>query len=140
MATTNRPSQDRPRNPLYASVGVGDAAVAKLRELPAELHKLPTELQKVPAELQKLPGAVTGSVKVLREQAALLSNRANDLYADLTVRGEKLVGAVRHQPATEAATSQATSAKRATKGAATSTQKAAKAAAHAVGESTDKID
>lgn len=119
--TTYPRGKPNPRSSLYASLGLGEFAVQKLRELPAELHKLPDR------------------VAELRGEAAALQDKANELYADFALRGERLVGAVRGQPSTQAAADEATSATRAARDAASSAGKTAKASKQAAQDAGDTL-
>lgn len=95
------------RKPLYASVGVADVAVARLREL---------------------RGTVEGAAGLV---AGRLGSRAGEVYDELSARGERLVTSIRRQPETE----QAVSAARRTAGAASRTRRSAKSGTKATSRS-----
>lgn len=95
------------RKPVLASIGAADLAVEQARSLPAlyaaELPKLQARLDELsgavktlPVQARELRGEVEVRVAKVQEQAA-------DVYAELAVRGERLVTSVRRQPAREAA-------------------------------------
>lgn len=149
------------RKPLYAVAGVGDLVVEIVRELPEQLTSetrriservamLQTEAKQLPArvmELQKeLPGKVgdfQAEYKELPERvrtaAVSLNERAMEFYEDLAMRGEKLVDAIRRQPSTQAATSEAKAAVRSAKAAGATAKRAAKAAEKATEDAAEQI-
>ena len=131
---------DQAKKPLFAYVGVADLAIERAKELPAELtafnSKVSTKVQAlvadVPAQVQALPVTVRTSVEKATEQAT-------DLYSKLTVRGERLVGQIRRQPATEAAIAEGKQAVRKAEAAATAAKKSVKAGEKAVEDAATKI-
>jgi hypothetical protein len=69
------------RKPLYASVGVGDLAVAKLRGVPTVYHRRVKDLR---GSVRELPQQVRGSI-------GELPGKATVLYGELAQRGERLL-------------------------------------------------
>lgn len=128
------------KKPLFAYVGVADLAIERAKELPAELKALNEVAGKraqalvaeVPAQVTALPATVRTSVEKATEQAT-------DLYNKLTVRGERLVGQIRRQPATEAAIAEGKEAVKKAEAAATAARKSAKAGEKAVEGAAAKI-
>ena len=114
------------RKPFYAYVGAVDLAVEKTRELPTEFFaKATTLVPKTTALVGDLPTKITG--------------KAAARYADLVVRGEKLVGTIRRAPNTKTAAAQVKSAQAKAKAATTSAAKAVKATAKAVDKAVDEV-
>jgi hypothetical protein len=134
---------DEARKPLFAAVGVADLALEQAKELPgfyaAEAKKAQERLAEVPTAVKTLPG----QVKVLRNEVetrvAKLGEQANDFYAQLAVRGQRLVTSIRRQPATEAAIAEGKEAVRKAEASATAAGKSAKAGEKAVEGATNKI-
>ena len=86
--------------PLFAVVGVADLAIEQAKDVPADVTARVTKVQEsvktLPASVKNLRGEVETRVSTATE-------KATDLYSQLTVRGERLVTQIRRQPATEAA-------------------------------------
>ncbi len=74
------------RKPLYASVGVGDLAVEKLREVPTVYHRRVTDLR---GSVREIPQQVRGSITELPGKATVL-------YGELAQRGERLLSNIRN--------------------------------------------
>ena len=133
-------AKETAKKPLFAYVGVADLAIERAKEIPAELTELnktvSTKVQafvaEVPAQVQALPVTVRTNVEKAGEKAA-------DLYAKLTVRGERLVTQIRRQPATEAAIAEGKEAVRKAEAAATAAKKSVKAGEKAVEDAAQKI-
>ena len=131
---------DAAKKPLFAYVGVADLAIERAKEIPAELTAFNTKVTSkvqalvadVPAQVQALPVTVRTSVEKATEQAT-------DLYTKLTVRGERLVGQIRRQPATEAAIAEGKEAVRKAEAAATAAKKSFKAGEKALEDAAAKI-
>ena len=101
------------KKPLFAYVGVADLAIERAKEIPAQLTVATTDVtKKAQALLADVPAQVTALPVTVRTNVEKATEKANDVYAKLTVRGERLVKAIRRQPATEAA---ATAAKKSVK-------------------------
>lgn len=122
--------------PLFAAVGVADLAIEQAKDVPAlyvaEVKKAQARLAEVPAQVQSIPA----QVKTLSGE---LTEKATDLYTQLTVRGERLVTQIRRQPATEAAIAEGKEAVRKAEAAATAAKKSAKAGEKAVEAAAAKI-
>ena len=122
--------------PLYAVVGVADLALEQVKDVPAlyvaEAKKVSTRLSEVPAHVKTLPG----QVKTLSTE---VTEKATDLYSKLAVRGERLLGQIRRQPATEAAIAEGKQAVRKAEAAATAAKKSVKAGEKAVVQATAKL-
>jgi hypothetical protein len=122
--------------PLFAAVGVADLAIEQAKDVPAlyvaEVKKVQSRLAEVPAQVKTLPT----QVKTLSGDFA---EKATDLYAQLTVRGERLVTQIRRQPATEAAIAEGKEAVRKAEAAAVAAKKSAKAGEKAVEDAAAKI-
>jgi hypothetical protein len=83
------------RTPLYAVVGAGDFAVARLREAQAELQ------QRV-GGVTLDPKAVQGKVQMTaQERMEAMSTRARSAYADFAERGKVVVERIRSQQSTQ---------------------------------------
>ncbi|MCA1823533.1 MAG: hypothetical protein LC640_04580 [Frankia sp.] len=117
------------RKPFYAAVGSADLAIQKTRELPTEAI----------SRMKTTTTQTVNTVVALPVKAAQLSGKATEFYGELAVRGQRLVRAIRRQPATEAAIAEAKAAKRQAKGATTSATRATQAAVEAVESAADKI-
>ena len=131
---------EQAKKPLFAYVGVADLAIERAKEIPAELTELNktvgTKFQAfvadVPAQAKALPVTVRTNVEKATE-------KASDVYAKLTVRGERLVTQIRRQPATEAAIAEGKAAVRKAEAAANSAKKSVKAGEQAVEDAAEKI-
>ncbi len=149
--TVKKPSFDlsveEARKPLFAFVGVADYAFEQVRktstELPSlyaaeakkaqeRLSELPQVVQTLPTRVQELRGEVETRVSTLAEQA-------DKFYAELAVRGERLVTSIRRSPATEAAVAEGKEAVRKAEAAAKAATKSAKATGKAVEDAAEKI-
>lgn len=95
--------------PFYAVAGVGDFAVAKLKEVPTRVAKLKTDLV---GEEKSVQAKVTETVTSLPSDAMHLTARLTTLadsgvkkadahYAELAARGEAIVKKIRNQRATQ---------------------------------------
>jgi len=124
--------------PLYALAGVGDLAVAKLREvgdelaerlatldqqaLQAQLTKrvdaLAADARTVPAKLRELPIAAQASI-------ATVISQADVTYEELAGRGKQVVTRIRNQQATQDLVAQANSTVSRAKATRTSVRKTA---------------
>lgn len=124
------------KKPVFAAVGVVDYAIAQVKDVPADVTARATEvtarLSEVPATVKALPART----EALRET---VRTRATGLYAELAVRGERLVQQIRRQPATEAAIAEGKEAVRKAEAAATAARKSAKAGEKAIADAAAKI-
>ena len=149
------------KKPAFAAVGVVDATVEQVKELPAavtavqeklqarfetarttgtaQLKTVPAQLKTVPAQLKALPTQVKGLRTELEGRVAKAQTQATSFYAELAVRGEKLVGQIRRQPATETALAEGKAAVKKAQSATTSAKKATKATGTAVEDAAAKI-
>jgi hypothetical protein len=75
--------------PLYASVGVLDLALEQAKEVPAQVRAIPAQVRGLRSDVASRVEDVTGT--------------ATEVYSQLTLRGQRLVTAVRRQPAEDAA-------------------------------------
>jgi hypothetical protein len=104
--------------PLYAYVGALDLALEQAKEVPAQVRA-------IPAQVRGLRGDVAARVDGVTE-------RATEVYSQLTVRGERLVTAIRRQPATEVAIVEGKEAVKRAEQSATAARTAVKAGTKAV--------
>jgi len=131
---------DQAKKPLFAYVGVADLAIERAKEIPAELTVATTNVtKKAQALLAEVPAQVTALPVTVRTNVEKASELATDLYAKLTVRGERLVTQIRRQPATEAAIAEGKEAVRKAEAAATAAKKSVKAGEKAVEDASEKI-
>ncbi len=93
---------------------------------------MPAAVKQLPTRVEELRTEVEGYAKKASEQAT-------DLYAKLSVRGERLVTQIRRQPATEAAIAEGKEAVRKAEAAAIAAKKSAKAGEKAVEQAAAKI-
>ena len=141
----NLPSFDaaEAKKPLFAYVGVADLAIEKAKEIPAEftadIKKVQALLAEVPAQVKTLPAQVKELRGVVETKVNEATEKATDLYAKLTVRGERLVTQIRRQPATEAAIAEGKEAVRKAEAAATAAKKSVKAGEKAVEDAAGKL-
>ncbi len=145
---------DEAKKPALAAVGVVDAAVEQVKDLPAEARKVQEKLQSrfearsatfnsslktVPAQLKALPTQVKGLRTELEGRVSKAQTKATSFYGDLAVRGEKLVAQIRRQPASETALAEGKAAVKKAQSATASAKKATKAAGTAVEDAATKI-
>ena len=123
---------DEVKKPAFAFAGLADLAIEQVKDAPAayvaEVKKAQERLAEVPTAVQKIPA----QVKDLREQAT-------DFYAQLAVRGQRLVTQIRRQPATEAAIVEGKEAVREAEAAVTAARSSAKAGKKAATGAAKKI-
>ena len=123
--------------PVYAVVGVTDLAVETLRDArtraAAARHELSVSVmqakavkrfEKVSEQAQQIPTQV-------RDQTTEVAGKAKETYAELAVRGEKLVKRIRNQKSTKDLLAQAGSTVALGRGAVTTVRKAAHDTQHA---------
>ncbi|MCU1589323.1 MAG: hypothetical protein JWP11_579 [Frankiales bacterium] len=128
------------KKPLFAYVGVADLAIERAKEIPAELTVATTNVtKKAQALLAEVPAQVTALPVTVRANVEKAGEKATDVYSKLTVRGERLVKAIRRQPATEAALAEGKEAVRKAEAAATAAKKSVKAGEKAVEDAATKI-
>lgn len=129
--------------PLFAFVGAADLAIEQAKDVPglyvAEAKKAQARLADVPEQVKTFPTQVKnlrGEVETRVEKA---TEKATDVYSQLTVRGERLVSQIRRQPATEAAIAEGKEAVRKAEASAVAAKKSAKAGSKAAEGAADKI-
>ena len=134
---------DEVRKPAFAVAGLADLWIEQVKDVPATVT---AEAEKVQARLADVPNVVKtfpAQVKDLREEietrVAKAQEQATDLYAQLAVRGERLVTSIRRQPATEAAIAEGKEAVKKAEQAAVAARNAARAGEKAVEDATAKI-
>jgi hypothetical protein len=128
------------KKPLFAYVGVADLAIERAKEVPAQLTVATTEVtKKAQALLAEVPAQVTALPVTVRTNVDKATEKATEVYSKLTVRGERLVKAIRRQPATEAAIAEGKEAVRKAEAAATAARKSVKAGEKAVEDAAAKI-
>ena len=133
-------AKETAKKPLFAYVGVADLALERAKEIPAELTVATSNVtKKAQALLADVPAQVTALPVTVRTNVEKASEKATDLYAKLTVRGERLVTQIRRQPATEAAIAEGKEAVRKAEAAATAAKKSVKAGEKAVEDAAQKI-
>jgi DNA repair exonuclease SbcCD ATPase subunit len=145
---------DEAKKPAFAAVGVVDMYVEQLKELPATAKKAQADitakfearrvantekLKAVPAQLKALPADAKKLRTEVEAKFSKAQTEATAYYAKLATRGEKLVGQIRRQPATEAAIAEGKAAVKKAEAASTSAKKAVKATEKAVEGAASKI-
>ncbi len=135
MSTTTKP--------LFAFVGVADLALEQAKDVPAlyvaEVKKAQTRLAEVPAQVMTLPAQVKSLRDEVGTRVEKVTEKATEVYSQLTVRGERLVTQIRRQPATEAAIAEGKEAVRKAEAAAIAAKNSAKAGEKAVEQAAAKI-
>jgi hypothetical protein len=128
------------RKPLFAYVGVADLALERAKEIPAELTEVTNKAaKKAQALVAEVPAQVTALPVAVRSNVEKATEIATDVYTKLTIRGERLVGQIRRQPATEAAIAEGKEAVKKAEAAATAARKSVKAGEKAVEGAAAKI-
>lgn len=129
--------------PLFAVVGVADLAIEQAKDVPAlyvaEVKKAQARLENVPTVVKTLPEQVKTLRADVETRVEKATEKATDLYTQLTVRGERLVTQIRRQPSTEAALAEGKEAVRKAEAAATAAKKSVKAGEKAVEDAAAKI-
>ena len=111
--------------PLYAYVGALDLALEQAKEVPAQVRAIPTQVKGLRADVETRVEQVT--------------EKATEVYSQLTVRGERLVTAIRRSPATEVAVVEGKEAVKKAEQSATAARTSAKAGAKAVEGAAKKL-
>ena len=130
--------------PVYAAVGVTDLAVERLRDartraaavrLDLDITKIQDDITKIQDRAAKRFEKVSDQAQHLptqfRSQTAEVAGKAKETYAELAVRGEKLVKRIRNQKSTQDLLAQAGNTVSLGKGAVTTVRKAAHDTQHA---------
>ena len=145
FAVKNLPTVDvtDASKPLFAVVGVADLALEQVKDVPAlyvaEAKKVQERLAEVPAQVKDLPNHVKSLRGDVEARVSTVSDKANDIYAKLVIRGERLVGQIRRQPSTEAAIAEGKQAVKKAEASATAAKRAVKAGEKAVEDAAAKI-
>jgi hypothetical protein len=146
---------------LYATIGAGELAIEKTRDLSSRLIELPAQLGRRGSlrDLPKLASSIrteapkrvsslvssgtdvlkTGTSKT-QELVSQARRRSNQQYQELAKRGEKLYGAIKRSQPTKKAATQAKTAKSKVKAATTSVEKSASATVDAVVNAVEKVE
>lgn len=111
--------------PLYAYVGALDLALEQAQSVPAQVRAIPAQVK-----------GLRGDVETRVEQ---VTEKATEVYSQLTVRGERLVTAIRRQPATEVAVVEGKQAVKKAEQSATAARTSAKAGTKAAKDAADKL-
>ena len=139
------------KKPGFAAVGVLDLVIEQVKDVPADAKKAQDKVQadalarfaKTTETLKTLPAVVPAQVTTLRTEVEgrtkAATEKATAFYAQLAVRGERLVTSIRRQPATEAAIAEGKEAVKKAEAAATAAKKAVKAGEKAVEGAAEKI-
>lgn len=111
--------------PLYAYVGALDLALEQAKGVPAQVRAIPAQVK-----------GLRGDVETRVEQ---VTEKATEVYSQLTVRGERLVTAIRRQPATEVAVVEGKQAVKKAEQSATAARTSAKAGTKAAKDAAEKL-
>ena len=131
---------DYAKKPLFAYVGVADLAIERAKEIPADLTVATTNVtKKAQALLAEVPAQMTALPVTVRSNVEKATEKATDLYTQLTIRGERLVTSIRRSPATEAAVAEGKEAVRKAEASATAAKKSVKAGEKAVQDAASKL-
>ncbi len=145
---------DEAKKPAFAAAGLVDLYVEQVKELPATAKKAQADLtaklearravrtaqvKAVPAQLKALPADAKKLQAELTEKVSKVQADVTAYYAKLATRGEKLVGQIRRQPATEAAIAEGKAAVKKAEAATTSAKKAATKTVKAVEDAAEKL-
>ena len=131
------------KKPLFAFVGAADLALEQAKDVPAEVTSsvsaVSARLAEVPAQVRTIPTQVRTLRSDVEVRVEKVTERASDLYGQLSVRGERLITSIRRQPATEAAIADGKEAVRKAAAAAVAAQKSASAGEKAVQDAAGKL-
>jgi len=118
--------------PLSAAMGVVDATVGRLREVPATLSTLKVDADEIRSALSTVRTQTAELPDRAQSAAAAATKQAQSTYEELVTRGRELVRRITNQEATKDLEAQGKAAVAKTKAAATTARKsAAKAGASA---------
>ena len=131
------------RKPAFAVAGLADLALEQIKDVPgvyaAEVQKASERLAEVPSVVRTLPDQVKDLRSEVEARVAKAQEAATDLYAQLAIRGERVVTSIRRQPSTEAAIAEGKEAVKKAEQALTAVRKAAQASEQAVEDASAKI-
>jgi len=115
--------------PVYAAVGATDLVVEKVRDASVRAASIRVDVTELPAKavkpIKKVAGQAQHIPAQVRTQTVEVAGKAKQTYADLAVRGEKLVNRLRNQKATKNLFAQAGNTVSLGKGAVTTVRNAA---------------
>ena len=111
--------------PLYAYVGALDLALEQAKEVPAQVRAIPAQVKGLRSDVASRVEDVTG--------------KATEVYSQLTVRGERLVTALRRQPATQVAVAEGKEAVKKAEQSATAARTSAKAGSKAAKDAAEQL-
>jgi hypothetical protein len=132
-------SLDEVRKPAFAFAGLVDLYIEQVKDVPNQVTKAQARLAEVPTAVKTIPTQVKGLRDEVETRVAKASEQANEFYAALAVRGERLVTQIRRQPATEAAIAEGKEAVRKAEAAAVAARKSARAGEKAVEDAASKL-
>ncbi len=136
-------SLDEVRKPAFAFAGLADLALEQVKDAPAayvaEVKKAQGRLAEVPSVVKTLPAQVKDLRSEVESRVAKAGEQANEFYAALAIRGQRLVTQIRRQPATEATIAEGKEAVKKAGAAATAAKKSAKAGEKAVEGAVNKV-
>ena len=111
--------------PLYAYVGALDLVLEQAQSVPAQVRTLPAQVKNLRSGVETRVEQVT--------------DKATEVYTQLTVRGERLITAIRRQPAVEVAVVEGKEAVRKAEQSATAARTSAQAATKAATGASGKL-
>lgn len=127
----------------FAVAGLADLALEQVKDAPAayvaEVKKAQERLAEVPTVVKGIPAQVQSLRDEVETRVAKATEQANELYAALAVRGERLVTQIRRQPATEAAIVEGKEAVKKAEASVTAAKKSARAGEKAVQDAANKL-
>lgn len=145
---------DEAKKPAFAAVGVVDLYVEQVKVLPATAKKAQADItakfeaartartaqvKAVPAQLKALPTEAKKLRTDIEAKVSKVTADASTYYGKLALRGEKLVGQIRRQPATEAAIAEGKAAVKKAEAASSAAKRSVKASEKAVEDAATKL-
>ena len=131
------------RKPAFAVAGLADLALEQVKEAPAayvaQVNRAGERLAEVPAVVRTLPAQVKDLRSEVETRVAQAQQQASAVYAQLAVRGERLVTSIRRQPATEAAIAEGKEAVKKAEAAAVAAKNSVRAGEKAVEDAAAKL-
>ncbi len=141
--TSKLPAAVTEAKPLFAYVGALDLALAQAKDVPSDVtkgvSKVSARLAEVPEQVRAIPASVKSLRGDVEDRVEKVTEKATDLYAQLAVRGERLVTSIRRQPATEAAVAEGKEAVRKAEAAAVAAHRSLRAGEKAVEDAAGKL-